>query len=63
MASDAFSFAYVLFELLTWQLPWAGVQPFLVRPVVGGPPHHGGSRVPGAHAASCQLPMHQPALT
>lgn len=29
--SDVYSFGLVLFELLTWQLPWGGASPFKVR--------------------------------
>ncbi|KAL4433230.1 hypothetical protein ABPG77_003278 [Micractinium sp. CCAP 211/92] len=39
-ASDVFSFALVLFELLTWQLPWADVPTYTVTHIVinGGRP-------------------------
>lgn len=30
-ASDCFSFGTVMWEVLTWRLPWAGVSPFAVR--------------------------------
>ncbi|KAI7842172.1 hypothetical protein COHA_004194 [Chlorella ohadii] len=56
MASDAFSFGYVLWELLTWRLPWSGVQPFVVMKLV-----RNGSRpdippldqLPGPSPAGC----------
>ncbi len=31
MASDIFSYGLVLYELLTWQLPWRGSSPYQVR--------------------------------
>lgn len=30
-ASDTYSFGLVLWELLSWQLPWQGASPFQIR--------------------------------
>ncbi|PRW33300.1 Serine threonine- kinase CTR1 [Chlorella sorokiniana] len=58
-ASDVYSFAMVLYELLTWQLPWSGAPPLRIarsvrlgqRPVV--PPR---DQLPTADAADEQFP-------
>lgn len=38
-ASDIFSFGIVLFELLTWKLPWAGTGMSQFQVPRGGRPH------------------------
>ena len=51
-ASDVYSFGMVLYELLTWKLPWEGYNAFQVRPGL----RHQGCSEPGLSLLFSNLP-------